>query len=66
MLRAAAGADADTAYRALEATGYEVKPALVMLLAGIDADEARHRLKQAGGFVRRALAAPDCGTAAEI
>ena len=66
MLQEAAGADADTARRALEATGYEVKPALVMLLAGIDADEARHRLNKAGGFVRRALAAPDCGsTAAE-
>ncbi|MEX0747324.1 MAG: N-acetylmuramic acid 6-phosphate etherase [Rhodothermales bacterium] len=32
-----------------------VKTALVMELAGLDADEARRRLADAGGFVRRAI-----------
>lgn len=55
ILQEAAGADAESARRALDATGYEVKPALVMLLAGIDADQARHRLALADGFVRYAI-----------
>lgn len=57
ILQEAAGVDEETAHRALEATGYEVKPALVMLLAGVDAGEARQRLAAAGGFVRRAIGA---------
>jgi N-acetylmuramic acid 6-phosphate etherase len=55
ILQEAASVDAETARRTLNATGYEVKPALVMLLAGVDADQARHRLALAGGFVRRAI-----------
>jgi N-acetylmuramic acid 6-phosphate etherase len=55
ILQEAADADAETARRTLEATGYEVKPALVMLLADVDANQARHRLAIAGGFVRRAI-----------
>ncbi len=55
ILQQASGAGADAARRALQATGYEVKPALVMLLAGVGADEARRRLAAAEGFVRRAL-----------
>ncbi len=55
ILQQASGAGAEDARRALQATGYEVKPALVMLLAGVDADEARRRLATAEGFVRRAL-----------
>ena len=55
ILQEAAGADAEAARRALDATGYEVKPALVMLLASVDADQARHRLAIAGGLVRRAI-----------
>jgi N-acetylmuramic acid 6-phosphate etherase len=58
IVQRAAGVDADTARAALEETGYEVKPALVMLLSGVDADEARRKLEQAGGFVRRAIAQP--------
>jgi N-acetylmuramic acid 6-phosphate etherase len=54
ILQEAAHVDAETARRALDATGYEVKPALVMLLASVDADQARHRLAIAEGFVRRA------------
>jgi N-acetylmuramic acid 6-phosphate etherase len=55
ILQQAVGVDAETARRALEATDYEVKPALVMLLVGVSADEARNRLAAAGGFVRRAV-----------
>ena len=55
ILQQAAGVDAETAQTALDATGYEVKPALVMLLAGIDADQARRHLAQANGFVRLAV-----------
>ncbi len=55
ILQEAAGVDPEAARGALEATGYQVKPALVMLLAGVDADEARRRLVAAEGFVRRAL-----------
>jgi N-acetylglucosamine-6-phosphate deacetylase len=42
----------------LSATGYEVKTAVVMALAGVDVDEARRRLTQSGGHVRRAVAEP--------
>jgi len=61
ILQQAAGADPQAAQAALEATGYQVKPALVMLLAGVDAVEARRRLSAADGFVRRAVRdhAPD-------
>jgi N-acetylmuramic acid 6-phosphate etherase len=54
ILQQAAGVDPGTAERALTETGYEVKPALVMLLAGTDPAEARRRLAAAEGFVRRA------------
>jgi N-acetylmuramic acid 6-phosphate etherase len=54
ILQEAAGADPQAAQAALEATGYQVKPALVMLLAAVDADEARRRLSAADGFVRHA------------
>jgi N-acetylmuramic acid 6-phosphate etherase len=55
ILQEAAGADEAAARGALEATAYEVKPALVMLLAGVCAAEARQRLAQANGFVRQAV-----------
>jgi N-acetylmuramic acid 6-phosphate etherase len=58
ILQQAAGVDAETARATLEETGYEVKPALVMLLSGVDAGEARRRLDGAGGLVRRAIAQP--------
>ena len=57
ILGDAAGADAESARAALEATGYEVKPALVMLLTGVEATEARRRLDDAAGFVRQAVRA---------
>lgn len=56
ILQQAAGVDEASAVAALERSGYEVKPALVMLLAGVDADEARARLAAADGFVRDAIA----------
>lgn len=55
ILQEATGADAGAASRALDATGYRVKPAVVMLLAGVDASEALRRLSEADGFVRRAV-----------
>lgn len=51
-----AGVDEPAAREALEASGYEVKPALVMLMAGVGLEQARRRLEQAGGQVRLALA----------
>ena len=54
IVQEAAGVDAATARRTLERTGYEIKPALVMLLTGCDLDEAGRRLAAADGFVRRA------------
>ena len=41
---------------ALAASGFQVKPALVALLAGVDAAEATRRLARAGGRVRDAIA----------
>jgi len=55
ILQEAASVDQETARRALEVTGYAVKPALVMLLVDVDAAEARQRLAEAGGSVRRAV-----------
>ena len=40
---------------ALASVGGRVKPALVMLLAGIDAATAERRLEAAGGHIRRAM-----------
>ena len=55
ILQQAAGAGSEAARAALEETGYEVKPALVMLLSGVDADEARRRLAEVEGSVRHAV-----------
>jgi N-acetylmuramic acid 6-phosphate etherase len=57
ILQQTAGVDPERARQALEATGYQTKPALVMLLADVDVDEARRRLAAAEGFVRRAVEA---------
>ena len=56
ILQEAAGVGPEAAEQALEVAGYQVKVALVMLLAGVGAEEARRRLGQAAGDVRRALA----------
>ncbi|MBN1641678.1 MAG: N-acetylmuramic acid 6-phosphate etherase [Anaerolineae bacterium] len=55
ILQEAAGADAEAARAALDETGYQVKAALVTLLAGVDAEEARRRLARTEGDVRRAV-----------
>jgi N-acetylmuramic acid 6-phosphate etherase len=55
ILQEATGVDAEAARQALEATGYEVKPALVMLLAQVDEAEARRRLAATQGSVRQAV-----------
>src|SRR5207248_1995179 len=47
---------ADEVEAALDASGGEAKVAIVTLLAGIDAETARARLREAGGAVRGALA----------
>jgi N-acetylmuramic acid 6-phosphate etherase len=51
----ATGADAETTARSLADADGQVKTAIVMLLAGVPAAEARERLARAGGVVRRAL-----------
>jgi len=49
------GVGYDEAGRAIEAAGHSVKTAIVMLKAGCDREEAEQRLRQTGGFVRRAV-----------
>ena len=50
------GAPENAAAAALAASDGEVKPAIVSLLAGVDATEAARRLARSGGRVREALA----------
>jgi N-acetylmuramic acid 6-phosphate etherase len=45
----------DRAARALKHADGETKTAIVMLAAGVDADEARRRLSKHKGFVRKAI-----------
>lgn len=52
----ATGASEEQAAATLDLAGGSAKVAIVMLLAGLDADAARLRLEEAGGAVRRALA----------
>jgi len=56
ILQEATGADQSTIRRVLQETNYRVKPALVMLLAGVDLAEAEDLLARADGVVRRAIA----------
>ncbi|PZF85264.1 N-acetylmuramic acid 6-phosphate etherase [Jiangella anatolica] len=56
IVQEATGESADAVAAALAASGDETKTATVMLLAGVDADEARARLAAAGGHVRAAIA----------
>jgi N-acetylmuramic acid 6-phosphate etherase len=56
MVTLATGLAAERAEELLGQSGGEVKTAIVMALAGVDAAEARRRLRAAGGFVRGALA----------
>jgi len=56
IVMTATGVEYDEATAALEAAGGHVKTALVMLLADVDAEAARVRIEQGGGFVRHAIA----------
>jgi len=55
IVMTATGVDYSTAENALREADGHVKTALVMLLAGVGAEEARERLARANGFVRVAL-----------
>jgi len=52
----ATGSTRDDAESALQQTGFEVKPAILMILADITADEAQQRLNKHQGYLRAALA----------
>ncbi|WP_031520271.1 N-acetylmuramic acid 6-phosphate etherase [Siccibacter colletis] len=56
MVMEATGVARDEAQAVLEQTGYDVKPAILMILSGLDAETARARLAQHNGFLRAALA----------
>lgn len=56
IVQEATGESAEAAEAALRAAGDETKTATVMLLAAVDAGEARRRLRAAGGRVRAAIA----------
>jgi N-acetylmuramic acid 6-phosphate etherase len=43
------------AEKVLEKTNYQVKPAIVMVKAGVDFDEANRLIREADGFVRKAI-----------
>lgn len=58
IVSAAAGVSLERAQEFLAAAGGEAKTALVMARAKVDAQEARRRLSQAAGHVRRALVPP--------
>jgi N-acetylmuramic acid 6-phosphate etherase len=51
----ATGCSAEMARAALETTGRNAKLAILVVLTGKPADEARRDLENAGGFLRRAL-----------
>lgn len=53
------GLDYDEAVSVVDAAEGHVKTAIVMVLADVDAEAARRRLKSADGFVRRAIEAGD-------
>ncbi|MGG4129146.1 N-acetylmuramic acid 6-phosphate etherase [Paenibacillus illinoisensis] len=49
------GVDHDEAENVLVQTGFEVKPAIVILLAGVSAGQAKKALASCGGYVRSAI-----------
>ena len=55
IVREAAGVSTEEADEALARAGGDVKVAVVSLLTGLDPDEARRRLADTGGVVRRAV-----------
>ncbi|NDJ56782.1 N-acetylmuramic acid 6-phosphate etherase [Enterobacteriaceae bacterium 4M9] len=57
MVMEATGAAHEEAQAVLEQTGYEVKPAILMVLTGLDAAQAQARLAAHRGYLRAALQA---------
>jgi len=55
ILQEATGASVSAAARAARLAGHDLPTALVMLKCGVDATQARRRLKHAGGNLRKAL-----------
>lgn len=55
IVQTATDCDRETAERALAAADNHAKTAIVAILCGVDADTARERLADAGGFVRAAV-----------
>ena len=55
MVVEATGASREEAEQVLHQTGYDVKPAILMILSGLDAEAARARLDAHQGFLRAAL-----------
>ncbi|RLM26329.1 N-acetylmuramic acid 6-phosphate etherase [Brenneria alni] len=53
----ATGAEPEVARQALAQTGNEVKPAILMILSGVSAEEARLKLIRHNGYLREALIA---------
>lgn len=59
LVRAVAGVDEPAAQAALRAAAGEVKPAIVIARLGGSAEEARQRLRQSDGILRRAIGGVD-------
>jgi len=55
MVVEATGVTLEQARSILEQTGYDVKPAILMVLTGLDVEAARARLEAHQGFLRAAL-----------
>ncbi|WP_286140682.1 MULTISPECIES: N-acetylmuramic acid 6-phosphate etherase [Enterobacteriaceae] len=55
MVVEATGVTLEQARSVLEQTGYDVKPAILMVLTGLDVEAARARLEAHQGFLRAAL-----------
>lgn len=51
----ATGENQETARKALQDSGFSCKTAIIMLLTGVDADEAREALERADGRIARAI-----------
>lgn len=58
IIMMATGVDYPTAAEYLQGAGGHVKTAIVMIAAGVSADEARKRIAKADGFVRAAMGPP--------
>lgn len=63
ILQEATGTSREACQEAFEASGRQVKVAIVMIRCGLDREAAQRRLAQAGGIVRHAI--EGCGAPAE-